>query len=492
MVKSIIMITLDCARPDHLGCYGYHGVDTPGINKIAREGLIFQQAIAQAPNTWVSHASIFTGCNPYKHGVRSPYTKLSSKVKTIAELLKDSGFSTAGFPAHTLLGTALGFNRGFDLYDLKKEDFMFTSDSKGHYFYRSWNDMWKRAQKWLLQQNKPNFLWLHYMGIHGTKSDELNVPKEFLKRYSPLGQYYDAKISWADKECISSVYSFLKDKNLLNDSIIVLFSDHGETIAGDSKENKLGYVYHNKELIDNVMKISLIMRYDKFLPQNYRVENQIRSIDIFPTILDLVKIPIPKYIDGRSLLPVIKKKESIEHTKFAYMENIPLKWIGIRTSDWKLILTDNLKRKSFLTQNNKNSINLAAQSAINHIKQNKNKLNQLIYPIIKSIYSIIKYFYHLINISRSRNLPDKKEKHLKIDPIKIEKGIIENAKVFALYNLKIDPDEKNDVSKTNPEIVTHLKNELTKMIEENLIKPENLNKYEQEEVTEKLEHLGYL
>jgi arylsulfatase A-like enzyme len=79
MVKSIIMITLDCARPDHLGCYGYHGVDTPGINKIAREGLIFQQAIAQAPNTWVSHASIFTGCNPYRHGISIHQALFKSK-----------------------------------------------------------------------------------------------------------------------------------------------------------------------------------------------------------------------------------------------------------------------------------------------------------------------------------------------------------------------------------------------------------------------------
>ncbi len=111
--KAIVVVTLDCVRPDHLGAYGYRGVDTPFMDLVAKEGALFENAIAQAPNTWVSHASIFTGCNPYRHGMRTYYTVISEEVGTLAEMLSKSGYATAAYPAHTLVGPERGYNRGF-------------------------------------------------------------------------------------------------------------------------------------------------------------------------------------------------------------------------------------------------------------------------------------------------------------------------------------------------------------------------------------------
>lgn len=346
-MKSIIMVTLDCVRPDHLGWAGYKGVDTPNIDAIAKEGVFFTQAVCQAPNTWVSHASIFTGTNPYRHGVRTPFTPLSPQTKTLAELLSAVGYDTAGFPAHTLMGPGLGFWRGFDHFDSDADQMKFASDSAGHRFYRPWPEMWQRACEWLgsrKEQKKPFYLWLHYMGTHELKPEAIDIPREFLQKYSPVGQYYDAKISWADRECIGSIESFLAQENIKDDVILVLLSDHGDTLTAGSGEGSRGRAFHNKRLSDDVMKIVWLMRNRALLPRGLTVDSQVRSIDMLPTLLDMVNIPIPDWLEGRSLLPMLQGKAALAEPLDAYMENLPQGWLGLRTPAWKLVMSEPKKR----------------------------------------------------------------------------------------------------------------------------------------------------
>ena len=113
---DLVIITLDCVRPDFLGCYGCQRVRTPTLDRLAAKGAVFELALSQAPNTWVSHAGIMTGLYPPRHGLRSPYDQLSPAVTTLASLLADHGYCSAGFPGNDLVGSRAGFHRGFDLY----------------------------------------------------------------------------------------------------------------------------------------------------------------------------------------------------------------------------------------------------------------------------------------------------------------------------------------------------------------------------------------
>ena len=224
--KAVIMVTLDCVRPDHLGCYGYKGVDTPNMDRIAQDGVVFEQAICQAPNTWVSHGAILTGCNPYKNGVRTPSTILSEQVVTLAEAFSEAGYVTAAFPAHTLVGPARGFNRGFDLFDLDESEFLHSSAASENKFYRDWETMWAKAKTWMSAQKKPFFIWLHYMGTHWEPHEALSLPVEYQRNYSAYGQFFDGKISWADKECIGEIEDFLNESGLTDDSVFAI-AGHG-------------------------------------------------------------------------------------------------------------------------------------------------------------------------------------------------------------------------------------------------------------------------
>jgi len=495
--KSVIMLTLDCARPDHLGCYGYKGVDTPYLNKIAEKGVIFHQAIAQAPNTWISHASIFTGTNPYIHGVRSPFSRLSKKVKTIAEILSDHGYATAGFPSHSLLGKASGFERGYDLYDINYTDFRYKSNFEGQYFYREWNEIWDKSREWVLNQKKPFFLWMHYMGIHEVKHSDVKIPEEFLKKYSPLGQYYDAKISWSDVECIKPLYSFLNEQGLLDDVIVVIFSDHGDKFILDKTESDhhYGFAKHNNYFSDDVMKISLIVNNGNIpFKKGTEVNSQIRSIDILPSILSELKVPIPRTVEGFDVLSDKSGEKTVNTLKTAYMENLTEGWIGIRTEDWKLILADvqnreeKTKRVSGLLQ--------VVTEMTEKLFEHKENINSVSYFVFRGFLFSMKLFNDLFNIITFKKFKKKKNNVASLDLsgniLEIEKRIVENGIVSGLFDLKNDLKEMNNVASENPRVVNLLRNEIGNHLARSSGTVDLIEGDDKDEIAEKLDHLGYL
>jgi len=485
--KSVIMITLDCVRPDHIGHYGYKGVDTPNIDKIAEEGISFSQTIAQAPNTWVSHASIFTGCNPYNHGIRTPYTKLSDKVKTLAEVLSENGFATGGFPSHTLLGESQGFDRGFDLYDIDLNNFLHSSTAENNYFYRIWDNMWMKAKEWMVGQSKHFFIWLHYMGTHWEPEGEISLPPEYREKYSNYGQYYDGKISWADYICIGKVKEFLEKNKLSDDSILILFSDHGDDLSKNEIPSQYGG--HNDNLFDDVMKILLVFRAPNRVPGNKIINKQVRSIDIMPTLLDIMGIPIPENIDGVSLVSLYdeEKKNKNSTTELTYMENIPRGWLGIRTEEYKLILS--YKAKSESRKTNKNILNI-----INALFERfdrilfKNKKPIVFYKIYVLIFKAIKATYFLISKILRKLVLNKKTSNSYLSD---ELRIIKEGKVFALYNLKKDPGESDNIVADYSEVVNKLKSELVNMVKGSKQIINKVTDNEQKIISETLEKLGY-
>jgi arylsulfatase A-like enzyme len=492
--KAIIMVTLDCVRPDHLGCYGYLGVNTPHMDQIAHQGVVFEQAICQAPNTWVSHGAIFTACNPYKNGVRTHSTILSDQVVTVAEAFSQAGFATAAFPAHTLVGPARGFNRGFDLFDLDESEFLHASANADNKFYRDWGTMWARAKTWMSEQTTPFFIWLHYMGTHWEPHEALSLPVAYQQKYSAYGQFFDGKISWSDKECIGEIEDFLNESGLIDDSVVAIFSDHGD----DLPANDPPYVWggHNQNLFDNVMKIALIMRAPGRLPVATRVKAQVRSIDIAPTLLDLAGVPIPESAEGISLIPYCKTEPVDDvFTKYAFMENLPRHWLGIRTLEWKLILTDKLlpvpEAGPSSPQNTIGVFKIVGKSAVDTLSQYQEQVNPAIYACLHFVGRAARWTYRLFKrpaASKPTIQPSIREQ-----PEQFESRVLEQGRVFALYNLIHDPAEQHDVSAQHPDIVTWLKTELKNMVTQSATtKLRDMNERDREEIERRLEALGYL
>jgi len=330
-MKNIVFITLDCVRPDHLGCFGYKDVHTPNINQLAEAGVLFEQAICSAPNTWVSHASIFTGCNPIKHGLHTPYDRISDNTPTIAEVLSENGYYTVGFPAHSLVGKAANFHRGFNAF--YESDFKFDSKIKGMKWYSDWPKVLDIANEEIAEnKQKPMFIWFHYMNTHHLPDGNVALPYPYQQSFSPKWQYYDGKISYADKVCVEAIVDILEKNGIFDDTTIIIFSDHGEELENSSSPK------HDNYLFDDVLRILLLIFNPGVEVVNKKIPHLVGSIDIFPSILEMLHITARDMdFDGESFVASFASGKPFPK-KWAYSENIGKNLISVRTSNWKLIV----------------------------------------------------------------------------------------------------------------------------------------------------------
>jgi arylsulfatase A-like enzyme len=192
---NLVVITIDTLRPDHLHCYGYAGIQTPTLDELSRKGVLFENAVAQAPLTPPSHASIFTGQYPTVHHVRNVGGfVLPSSSRPLARILHEQGWDTAAFVSSAVLKKAFGFNNGFDVYDDQmprggnRRDFREDPERRG-------SDTVDRALQWLnTQSGKPYFLWVHLYDPHMP----YNPPGEFKAKYK--NHPYDGEIAYADQQ----------------------------------------------------------------------------------------------------------------------------------------------------------------------------------------------------------------------------------------------------------------------------------------------------
>ena len=326
--QNLVMITLDCVRPDFLGCYGNTRVRTPNIDRLASRGAVFEQAVSQAPCTWVSHAGIFTGTFPPTHGLRSPFGVLSPRVPTLAEVLSEAGFKTSGFPANELVGSRTGLGRGFNFYyeDFKGERTTGPTANRRN----SWSDTLSAAsERFSIQKGERFFSWFHYLDTHHLP--ECDLPEYYRTEFRQDWQFYEGKISYADENCVGRVLSLLEEQGLHRDTLVVVFADHGETLGGD------GCPRANERMRDTVRRVPLIFSSPGGKGTAGRIARQARTVDIMPTILDLLKIPRPRWprMDGKNLFePEIPTNHN---TSLAYAENFPQGMASIRTEEWKLV-----------------------------------------------------------------------------------------------------------------------------------------------------------
>ena len=164
---NIILFTIDTLRADHLECYGYQNVKTPNINRLAAEGILFEQTISQAPLTLPSHSSIFTGANPLYHGIRdNGGFYLDEAHITLAEALKNKGYSTGAFVGAFVLDSRWGLDQGFDYYH---DNFDLTKYKKISLdaVQRKGDEVMAEAYKWLEKKVQEKFFaWIHLYDPH--------------------------------------------------------------------------------------------------------------------------------------------------------------------------------------------------------------------------------------------------------------------------------------------------------------------------------------
>ena len=340
--KNLVLITLDCVRPDFLGCYGCQDVQTPALDRMASRGVVFEQAITQAPNTWVSHAGLMTGLYPPLHGLRTPYDRIHPGVPTLASLLEERGYRCAGFPGNDLVGARSGFAKGFDFYFEDYASGGQGSDEQGGMTANNrnrWEDVLDAAGGWLEGQPGPVFLWFHYLDTHHLP--ELELPEYYRYSRDPMWQFYEGKISYADPCCIQAVLDLLTSNGRYEDTLLVVLSDHGEELVRGMPP------VHNGLLTEGVLRVPLILFGEHIPWRGLRVPGLVRTADIVPSLIDSgfeLGEACPESMEhtfsGAPLpLPGLDRRgEYAGKREFAYAENEPLGLSCLRSEQWKYLI----------------------------------------------------------------------------------------------------------------------------------------------------------
>jgi choline-sulfatase len=326
---NIVVVTIDTLRPDHLHCYGYPNIETPASDQLAQQGALFEDAVAQAPLTPPSHASIFTGQYPTVHGVRNTGGfVLPSSARPLARILQEQGWDTAAFVSSAVLKKVMGFNNGFAVYDdqMPRQG---SAEEVSEDPERPGAETVDRALQWLnAQSGKPYFLWVHLYDPHMP----YHPPGEFKLKYKD--RPYDGEIAYADQQ-LGRLLEAVRKKSLADQTIIAVLSDHGESLG------EHGEYSHGVFLYDSTLRIAFLMA-GPGIPAGIRVKQQVRSIDFLPTVITLLGGGAPANVQGLSLTPTFSGKSVA--TDISYEETlypkIAMGWAelrGMRTSHWMYI-----------------------------------------------------------------------------------------------------------------------------------------------------------
>jgi choline-sulfatase len=288
---NILLVTIDTLRADRLGSYGYSPARTPNLDRLAKEGIRFNDATAHAALTFPSHSAILTGRYPGAFGIRlNGVGALPASATTIAEILKEASYRTGAVVASAVLDDGYGLSQGFDEYDdriaIGDADSIALTDLQ-----RTADQVTARAQQWLAAQpaGAPWFLWVHYYDPH--------LPYSAPAAFATLApnRPYDAEIAFTDAQ----LGLLLARVDRLRTAVIVT-GDHGESLGDHGEED------HGLFLYDSTLTVPLIVVAPGVQPRV--VPEQVRHIDIAPTIAALAGTTLPAEDGsdgGESLMPLL-------------------------------------------------------------------------------------------------------------------------------------------------------------------------------------------
>ncbi len=356
---NIVLLGVDSLVADHMSCYGYLRHTTPHIDKFAESGVLFEKTYSPHIPTTSAYASMLTGLDAFSTQVVALRHRggLREEITTLPELLRGEGYSS----------TCVGFtgnpsSRGFDKY--------LEYPSWG-----SWNQgRSPKAQELnkvtipeidrLAKQDNPFFLFIRHMDphapylppapyermfYHGDECDPKNRSMDPVMEFKPFCDFfaswmppgitdkdyviaqYDGAIAYMDA-CIQSIFIALESNGIMDDTIVILNGDHGETLY----DHECWFDHHG--LYDVTLHVPLIIRYPSRIPAGIRIEGYNQHKDLVPTILDLAGIKTKIDFDGQSLIAMVDGTVSSFESEFYITECTWMRKHGWRTPQWKLIL----------------------------------------------------------------------------------------------------------------------------------------------------------
>ena len=357
---NVLLIAVDSLRANHMSCYGYEKLTTPHIDHFTGQCTLFEKTYSAHIPTTGAYASLLTGRDSFATQVVAlrHHGPMTSKVKTLAEILRGHGYNT----------TCVGFTgnpagRGFEKY-------LNYSESWGSYDDRPLrkaerlNDVSQPEIERLARSSKPWFIMLRHMDPHapylppapydrmfyqGDECDPKNKSmkpvlsfkpfRDFHASWSPPGitdkdyliAQYDGEIAYMDA-CLQNIFTQLETMGILDNTIVVLNGDHGETLY----EHECWFDHHG--LYDPVLHVPLIIRYPKMMPPGLRVSGYNQHKDLVPTILELAEIKSRIPFEGRSLLAMVRGEVASLDSEFYINECTWMRKHGWRTPHWKLIV----------------------------------------------------------------------------------------------------------------------------------------------------------
>jgi arylsulfatase A-like enzyme/Flp pilus assembly protein TadD len=288
----VILISVDTLRADHLPAYGYAGVQTPNLDALRADAVLFENAYSQVPLTLPSHTALFTGLLPPQNGVRDNLGyALGPGPATLAGFLKANGYATGGAVSTIVLSHATGVSRGFDFYDDNIEPTKMSQSISR--VQRGGDDTQALLAEWVSgHSGKPFFAFLHLFEPHSP----YEPPEPYLSRYKLP---YDGEIARAD-EIVGHFVRFLKERDIYDRALIVFLSDHGEGL------NDHGEDEHGVLLYREAIHVPLMIKFPKSLRRGETARTPAALVDVFPTVADVLGLPAPTGLAGASLAAVLR------------------------------------------------------------------------------------------------------------------------------------------------------------------------------------------
>lgn len=295
---NVVFIVVDMLRADRLTSYGYSRNTSPTLAGLAKTGIQFQNVESQSSWTKASMASMWLGQYPETTGIQRYGHGLSDDLRMPAEILGDAGWRTGGIWRNGWIANNFGFGQGFELYFRppavdRKGTQRGNASTQGKVLGTDYDGTEAAIGFIESYMDERFFLYIHYMDVH--QFLYADTSPEF---GSTLSDYYDAAIHWTDRN-IGFIYQSLRDRNLLDKTLIVIASDHGESFFEHGAEG------HARTLFREVQQVPLFIIPPFRIEGGLQVEDQVANVDIWPTILDLVGAPELEAADGRSLVPLI-------------------------------------------------------------------------------------------------------------------------------------------------------------------------------------------
>ncbi len=296
--KNLVLVTIDTLRRDHVGAYGDRRAQTPALDRLAREGIRFDAATANAPLTLVSHSSLLSGLLPPHHGLRNNGAgTFPSDRETLATVLSAQGVKTAAFVAAFVLDRRFGLNRGFETYDDEIE--RGVAGSAPLEAERPASQVMDRALAWLdglgagaqgdRTEVPPFFLWIHLYDPHAPYA----APSPFRERFAQ--DPYRGEIAYADAQ-VGRLLDRLEHRGLASATLIALAADHGEGLG------EHGEATHGMLIYESTLAVPLLLRGPGLVPR--AISTPVGLCDLAPTLAGLLGHPFPATagaLDGRDL-----------------------------------------------------------------------------------------------------------------------------------------------------------------------------------------------